>query len=71
MYTNIFFAGKSYDYVILSTVRWYPASMVDKSPSSRWMRDHLGDLAEKGYVTMAMTRAKKGLVIVGKEYLLG
>ena len=26
----------------------------------------MGDLLEKGFVTMAMTRAKKGLVIVGE-----
>ena len=26
----------------------------------------MGDLLEKGFVTMAMTRARKGLVVVGE-----
>ena len=55
----------------MSTVRCFPASKIDRVPSSRWLRDHLGDLSERGYVTMAMTRAKKGLIVVGKKHFLG
>ena len=68
---SFFSAGKSFDYVILSTVRSFPASKIDRVPSSRWIRDHLGDLSEKGYVTMAMTRANKGLIVVGKKHFIG
>ena len=50
----------------MSTVRWQPASKIEKVPSMHWKRDHLGDLLEKGYVTMAMTRAKRGLIIIGE-----
>ena len=64
-------AGKAFDYVLLSTVRWYPASKIDRVPSIPWKKKHIGNLLEKGYVTMAMTRAKKGLIIVGKLTFYG
>ena len=66
LYLFICILGKAFDYVLLTTVRWCPASKIDRVPSIPWKRRRLGDLLEKGFVTMAMTRARKGLVIVGE-----
>ena len=63
-------AGDEYDYVILTTVRSLPYNDIRNSdlvqPDKKWLRDNLGFLTDEHQVNVAITRAKQGLIIVGK-----
>jgi len=58
-------AGAEWDYVILSTVRSIRPSAVDETPSLRWQRQHLGFITNEHQINVALTRARKGLIIIG------
>ncbi|KAH3873318.1 hypothetical protein DPMN_036550 [Dreissena polymorpha] len=62
--------GLEFDYVILSTVRSIPAIRVERYCTRKWLQENLGLLTNQGLVMSALTRARKGLVIVGNENLL-
>lgn len=59
------FAGKEWEYVILSTVRSLSVSEIDHDPPKQWLSDHLGIVANPHQVNVALTRAKSGLIIIG------
>ena len=63
----ICFAGGEWDYVILSTVRSLPNYEIDKRPSLGWLKRHLGFITDHHQINVALTRAKRGMIIVGKE----
>lgn len=66
---NLFYsdcAGSEWDYVILSTVRSLPKSSIEKKPTKGWKRRHLGFITDTHQINVALTRAKKGLIIIGK-----
>ena len=56
--------------MILTTVRSLPYNDIRNSdlvqPDKKWLRDNLGFLTDEHQVNVAITRAKQGLVIVGK-----
>ena len=58
--------GGERDYVILSTVRSLPVHQIDHKPSEGWKKKHLGFIIDEHQINVALTRAKKGLIIAGK-----
>ncbi|KAG8567173.1 hypothetical protein GDO81_013523 [Engystomops pustulosus] len=59
--------GSEWRYVIFSTVRSTSADELDSRPTYSWLRHHLGFLADPNQINVALTRAKEGLCILGKE----
>ena len=57
--------GSEWEYVILTTVRSMPCSDVDEMPSLHWQRQHLGFITDEHQINVALTRARKGLIIIG------
>jgi superfamily I DNA and/or RNA helicase len=62
--------GSEWDYVILSTVRSLPVEDIDPHPSLRWKGKHLGFITDDHQINVAITRARKGLIIIGNKHLL-
>ena len=60
------FTGSEWDYVIISTVRSKPMQDIDEHPSRRYVSAALGFLTDKHQMNVAITRAKRGLIIVGR-----
>ncbi|XP_030838153.1 helicase with zinc finger domain 2-like [Strongylocentrotus purpuratus] len=58
--------GSEADYVIFSTVRSKPRNEIDEKPSKGWQKRHLGLINDENQMNVALTRAKRGLIIVGK-----
>ncbi|KAK3600371.1 hypothetical protein CHS0354_015987 [Potamilus streckersoni] len=59
-----------WDYVIFSTVRSLPEFMIEKNPTLGWCKHNLGFISDHHQINVALTRAKKGIVIVGNRNLL-
>ncbi|XP_071943704.1 3'-5' exoribonuclease HELZ2-like [Antedon mediterranea] len=62
--------GKEWDYVIMSTVRSLPGVEIEKRPSVGWIKTNLGFIADENQMNVALTRAKKGLILIGNRDLL-
>ncbi|XP_052254960.1 helicase with zinc finger domain 2-like isoform X4 [Dreissena polymorpha] len=62
--------GGEWDYVIFSTVRSLPEYKIEKNPTLGWCKYNLGFITDQNQVHVAITRARKGLVIVGNKHLL-
>ena len=66
--------GDEYNIVILSIVRSLPLSEIANprfvQPDQKWMKDNLGFLTDSHQVNVGITRAKYGLIIIGKIYNL-
>ncbi|XP_035692651.1 helicase with zinc finger domain 2-like [Branchiostoma floridae] len=62
--------GSEWDYVILSTVRSLPQGEIPTQPSRRWMKDQLGFLTDDHQINVGLTRARRGIIIVGNKNLL-
>ena len=58
-------AGKEWDYVILSCVRSVPSDKFPENPSIGWLNTHLGIVRDNHQLNVALTRARKGLIILG------
>ena len=58
--------GRESDVVILSTVRSMPKAHIEGNPSQSWMQRHLGFITDQHQINVALTRAKKGLIVIGK-----
>ena len=65
---NLFliFAGGEWDYVILSTVRSLPSYKIEPNPTYGWRRQNLGFITDCNQVNVALTRARRGLFIIGE-----
>ena len=59
------FLGSEWDYVILSLVRSLCKDDIDPEPSLYWLREHLGFLTDEHQMNVGLTRARKGLCIIG------
>ena len=59
------FSGSEWDYVILSLVRSLGKDEIDAEPSLYWLREHLGFLTDEHQMNVGLTRARKGLCIIG------
>jgi len=62
--------GGEWNYVILSTTRTLPSCEINKKPTIGWRKKHLGFLTDEHQINVALTRAKRGLFIVGDRELL-
>ncbi|XP_028391332.1 LOW QUALITY PROTEIN: uncharacterized protein LOC114516140 [Dendronephthya gigantea] len=63
--------GSERDYVILSLVRSLPEREIERNPSRSWLKEHLGFLTDEHQINVALTRAKRGLCIIGNSNLIG
>ena len=57
--------GTEWDYVILSTVRSMLKEEIEKRPTIGWLHKQLGFIIDHNQINVALTRAKKGLIIIG------
>ncbi|KAL9956676.1 hypothetical protein ACROYT_G038193 [Oculina patagonica] len=62
--------GSEWDYVILSLVRSLSKDELDPEPSLYWLREHLGFLTDEHQMNVGLTRARKGLCVIGNKNLL-
>ncbi|KAH3699068.1 hypothetical protein DPMN_074022 [Dreissena polymorpha] len=62
--------GGEWDYVIFSTVRSLPEYKIENNPTLGWCKHNLGFITDRNQVNVAITRARKGLVIIGNRNLL-
>lgn len=62
--------GSEWDYVIISLVRSVKRDEIDLEPSLSWLRNHLGFLTDEHQMNVGLTRARRGLCIIGNKYLL-
>lgn len=60
-----FILGGEWDYVIFSTVRSLPDYKIEKNPTYGWCKHNLGFITDENQVNVALTRARKGLIIIG------
>ena len=63
------FVGGEWDYVIFSLVRSLPEYRIEKMPTLGWCTQNLGFITDMHQINVALTRAKKGLFIIGRIYL--
>ncbi|XP_028391339.1 helicase with zinc finger domain 2-like isoform X2 [Dendronephthya gigantea] len=63
--------GSERDYVILSLVRSLPFREIERDASRSWLKEHLGFLTDEHQINVALTRAKRGLCIIGNANLVG
>lgn len=66
--------GDQYDIVILTTVRSLPTEDIINpevvQPDRKWMTDNLGFLTDAHQINVGITRAKYGLIIIGKLFII-
>ncbi|KAL3868501.1 hypothetical protein ACJMK2_041302 [Sinanodonta woodiana] len=62
--------GGEWDYVLFSTVRSLPEYMIERNPTLGWCKQKLGFITDYHQINVALTRARKGIVIVGNRNLL-
>ena len=68
---HIFFigslAGSEWDYVIISLVRSLKKDEIDPEPTKTWLQEHLGFLRDEHQMNVGLTRARRGLCLIGKK----
>ncbi|XP_046567928.1 LOW QUALITY PROTEIN: helicase with zinc finger domain 2-like [Haliotis rubra] len=62
--------GSEWDYVIFSTVRSLPHYKIESNPTFGWCKHNLGFITDANQINVAITRARKGLIIIGNSNLL-
>ncbi|KAK3600373.1 hypothetical protein CHS0354_015990 [Potamilus streckersoni] len=62
--------GGEWDYVIFSMVRSLPEYMIERNPTLGWCKQNLGFITDHHQINVALTRARKGIVIIGNRNLL-
>ena len=60
--------GSEWDYVIISLVRSLKKDEIDPEPTQSWLRERLGFLTDEHQMNVGLTRARRGLCIIGKKY---
>jgi len=63
---SFFPVGSEFDFVIISLVRSLPYSQINHEPDNGWLKENLGFVTDEHQINVALTRAKRGLVIIGK-----
>ncbi|CAG2250013.1 unnamed protein product [Mytilus edulis] len=62
--------GGEWDYVIISLVRSLPDYRIEPNPTLGWCKQNLGFITDEHQTNVALTRARKGLIVVGNKELL-
>ncbi|XP_052090430.1 helicase with zinc finger domain 2-like [Mytilus californianus] len=62
--------GGEWDYVIMSLVRSLPHYRIEPNPTLGWCKQNLGFITDEHQTNVALTRARKGLIVVGHKELL-
>lgn len=62
--------GGEWDYVIFSTARSLPEYRIEKYPTLGWCKQNLGFITDEHQINVALTRARRGLIIIGNKHLL-
>ncbi|XP_038048815.1 helicase with zinc finger domain 2-like [Patiria miniata] len=62
--------GSEWDYVIMSTVRSLPRIEIEEKASVGWKQKNLGFIIDENQMNVALSRAKRGLIVIGNQYLL-
>ncbi|KAK3577503.1 hypothetical protein CHS0354_026457 [Potamilus streckersoni] len=62
--------GGEWDYVIFSTVRSLSVHQIEPFPTLGWCTKNLGFITDHHQINVALTRARRGLIIVGNKTLL-
>ncbi|XP_022318580.2 3'-5' exoribonuclease HELZ2-like [Crassostrea virginica] len=62
--------GGEWNYVIFSTVRSLPRYRIEKRPTLGWCKKNLGFISDEHQINVALTRARRGLIIIGNKNLL-
>ncbi|XP_060082145.1 helicase with zinc finger domain 2-like [Ylistrum balloti] len=62
--------GGEWDYVIFSTTRSLPDFKIEPKPTLGWQIKNLGFISDEHQINVALSRARKGLVIIGNKNLL-
>ncbi|XP_056009193.1 helicase with zinc finger domain 2-like isoform X4 [Ostrea edulis] len=62
--------GGEWDYVIFSLVRSLPEYRIEPKPTHGWCIENLGFITDYHQVNVALTRARKGLILIGNEKLM-
>ena len=61
------FLGSEWDYVIISLVRSMNKEDIEREPSLSWLRERLGFVTDDHQMNVGITRARRGLCIIGKS----
>ncbi|CAG2250000.1 unnamed protein product [Mytilus edulis] len=62
--------GGEWDYVIMSLVRSLPHYRIEPKPTLGWCKQSLGFITDEHQTNVALTRARKGLIVIGHKELL-
>ncbi|PAA94274.1 hypothetical protein BOX15_Mlig024320g1 [Macrostomum lignano] len=62
--------GSEFDYVILSLVRSCPRFLIPRTSVLSWELKFLGFITDENQINVALTRARRGLFIIGNSHLL-
>ncbi|KAL5022258.1 hypothetical protein ScPMuIL_001413 [Solemya velum] len=62
--------GGEWDYVIFTTVRSLPEYKIEERPTMGWVTQNLGFITDPHQINVALTRARKGIIIIGNANLL-
>ena len=62
---NIYLGGE-WNYVIFSLVRSLPDYNIPKQPTAGWKNQALGFITDQNQINVALTRAKRGLILIGR-----
>ncbi|XP_061162412.1 helicase with zinc finger domain 2-like isoform X2 [Saccostrea echinata] len=62
--------GGEWDYVIFSLVRSLPEYRIEPKPTHGWCIENLGFITDIHQINVALTRARKGLIIIGNMKLM-
>ena len=65
------YSGDEWDYVILSLVRSMPTYEIERAPSIGWCKRNMGFIIDEHQMNVALTRARLGLIIIGKYLKCG
>lgn len=60
-------SGGEWDYVIFSTVISLPWYRIEANPTLGWRKKNLGFIADQHQINVALTRARKGIIIIGNK----
>jgi superfamily I DNA and/or RNA helicase len=65
-----YITGREWDYVMISLVRTLPSNKIEKNPDTDWIQRHVGEMSDINQINLMLTRARCGLVLIGRSTLM-